>query len=115
MSLRDPWIRAATVVGVTDGDTVRLHVDLGYRVWHDTRIRLTGIDAPERGEDGWGTAREMLGRLLPPGLLVTVRTTGPDKYGDRWRGDVILADGTSAAGYMLASGLADPSDGGTRA
>lgn len=114
MSLRDPWIRGATVVGVTDGDSCRLHVDLGYSVWHDTRIRLLGIDAPERGEDGWGTARELLGRLLPPGLAVTVQTIGPDKYGGRWLGDVILADGSSVAQTMLASGLVVPYDGGAR-
>lgn len=114
MSLRDPWIRAGTVTGVTDGDSCKVLVDLGYRVLHQTTVRLLGIDAPERGEDGWGTAREYLGRLLPPGLAVTVRTIGPDKYGGRWLGDVILADGSSVAALMLASGLAVPYDGGAR-
>lgn len=114
MTVRDPWIRAGTVVGVTDGDSCRVQLDLGFRVWHDTRIRLLGIDAPERGEPGWSTARELLGQLLPPGLMVTVRTTGPDKYGDRWLGDVVLADGSSVAALMLASGLAVPYDGGAR-
>jgi len=112
--MRDPWIRGATVVGVIDGDSVKVNVDLGYRVWHSTTIRLAGIDAPERGEDGWATAREYLGRYLPPGLLVTVKTTGPDKYSGRFVGDVILADGSSVCALMLTSGLAVPYDGGAR-
>ena len=114
MTVRDPWIRAGIVTAVTDGDSCKVTLDLGFRVWHDTRIRLLGVDAPERGEVGWGEARAYLGSLLPPGLAVTVRTQGPDKYGDRWLGDVILADGTSVAVAMLAAGHAVPYDGGAR-
>ena len=112
--MADPWIRNGTVTAVGDGDSCKVLVDLGYRVLHQTTIRLLGIDAPERGEPGWAEARDCLGRLLPLGLLVTVHTTGPDKYGGRWLGDVILADGTSVAQAMLASGLAVPYDGGAR-
>ena len=114
MSVRDPWIRNGLVTAVTDGDSCKVNLDLGFRVWHDTRVRILGINAPERGEPGWGEARAYLGWLLPPGLAVTVQTTGPDKYGDRWDGAVILADGRSVADLMLAAGLVVPYDGGAR-
>lgn len=42
----------AEVERVIDGDTVRLKVDLGFRLTYTDNFRLIGIDAPEmRGED----------------------------------------------------------------
>jgi micrococcal nuclease len=33
---------------VVDGDTVDVHIDLGFGVWmHNQRVRLAGIDCPE--------------------------------------------------------------------
>jgi len=37
----------ATVLGVVDGDTVDLMVDLGFSVHHKIRVRLYGINTPE--------------------------------------------------------------------
>ena len=37
----------ATVIGVVDGDTVDLMVDLGFSVHHKIRVRLYGINTPE--------------------------------------------------------------------
>lgn len=37
----------ATVLGVVDGDTVDLMVDLGFQVHHKIRVRLYGINTPE--------------------------------------------------------------------
>ena len=37
-----------TVDRVIDGDTVDVHIDLGFGVWlHKERIRMLGIDTPE--------------------------------------------------------------------
>lgn len=110
----DPWIRNARVEGVTDGDSIVCMVDLGYRVWHRTKVRLLGIDAPERGEVGWSEARAHLGLLAPPLAAVTVTTVGPDKYGDRWDGWVTLADGTDLSQAQIDGGFAVPYDGGAR-
>lgn len=37
----------ATVLGVVDGDTVDLMVDLGFKVHHKIRVRLYGVNTPE--------------------------------------------------------------------
>lgn len=38
----------AKVVNVVDGDTMDLVVDLGFRISHKVRVRLLGIDTPEK-------------------------------------------------------------------
>jgi endonuclease YncB( thermonuclease family) len=72
------------VVSVTDGDTVRiLSTD---KTEH--RVRLTGIDAPERGQ-AFGTAsRDHLSSLIA-GKTVVVESSKTDRYG-RILGKIIL-------------------------
>lgn len=36
-----------TIVNIVDGDTMDVRIDLGFRVYHQVRIRLNGVDAPE--------------------------------------------------------------------
>lgn len=51
----------ATIVRVIDGDTVVANIDLGFRTWlHDERLRLYGIDAPERGSEQFDAATKAL-------------------------------------------------------
>jgi len=110
----DPWIRNGTVVRVIDGDSCVISVDLGFRVWHQTHVRLLGIDAPERGEEGWALSRDNLVELLLIDPRVVLTTRGPDKYGDRWLGSVQLLDGRDAATEQLRAGFAVPYTGGRR-
>ena len=44
--------RSCTWLHVADGDTLRVQGSTLITV--EDRVRLLGIDAPERGEDGWG-------------------------------------------------------------
>ena len=37
-------------MGAVDGDTVDVVVDLGFRTFRKTRVRLLLVDTPERGE-----------------------------------------------------------------
>ena len=72
------------VVKVTDGDTVTVLDE--NRVQH--KIRLSGIDAPEKNQAfGW-RSKHTLG-LLVFGRQVQVQTVKKDKYG-RWVGKVLL-------------------------
>lgn len=46
------WTYRARVIRVIDGDTLDLEVDLGFRVYHQVRVRLADVDAPEpRGDE----------------------------------------------------------------
>jgi micrococcal nuclease len=70
----------ARVIAVNDGDTVTIRMNNGKY-----RARLIGLDAPEMGQESWGSeAREHLRKLLKDSRwLVSVETdiTQYDKYG----------------------------------
>lgn len=109
----DYWYKAI-VVGVYDGDTLTLDLDLGFDIWHrNMRVRLLGIDTPElRGvERAEGLrVRDHVRELLPAGTRVVVQSfkdrTG--KYGrylvtlhfETDRGEISLNK------YLLENGMA---------
>jgi micrococcal nuclease len=87
------------VVGVIDGDTID--------VMHDgrsERIRLHGIDAPERSQ-AFGRHSKHAASELSFGKDVTVLEHGRDKYG-RTLGEVILPDDRSLNQEMVRNGHA---------
>lgn len=87
------------VVSVTDGDTVRV-LDAA-NVQH--KVRLDGIDAPERGQPFGTVARDRLAALVM-GKAVTVHAHGQDKYG-RTLGRIEV-DGQDVNHRMVADGMA---------
>jgi endonuclease YncB( thermonuclease family) len=87
------------VVKVVDGDTITV-LDESH-VQH--KIRLSGIDAPEKKQAfGW-RSKHTLG-LLVFGRQVLVQTTKKDKYG-RWVGKVLL-DNSDVNLAQLEAGMA---------
>ena len=40
----------ATVTSVIDGDTIEVAIDLGFHVTIHERVRIYGVDTPERGQ-----------------------------------------------------------------
>ena len=54
----------AIVTNVVDGDTVDVNVDLGFKVYSKQRIRLAGIDTPERGQPGYQEAKDRVTELV---------------------------------------------------
>jgi endonuclease YncB( thermonuclease family) len=87
------------VVGVTDGDTIK--------VMHDgkaEKIRLHGIDCPEKTQP-FGTKAKQFTSAMVFGKDVTIHLTDTDKYG-RTVGDVILPDGRVLNRELIAAGLA---------
>jgi micrococcal nuclease len=109
----------AEIIRVVDGDTVdiRAHVWLDHQV--TARVRLRGIDAPER--DGRcpdesrraAEAAEALARVLEERPLF-LSDLGRDKFGGRVLGRIVLASGRDAGEVMIASGHARPYTGGRR-
>jgi micrococcal nuclease len=87
------------VVHVVDGDTIEI---LEGRT--KTRVRLFGIDAPERGQDFSVRSKEFLATLVA-GKQVRVM----QKSTDRWKravGDVYLSDGVHVNARMVEEGWA---------
>ncbi len=85
-------------VGVADGDTISVMRD-GRAV----KVRLEGIDCPERGQDFSSTAKTYTSALVY-GKTVEMRVTGTDKYGRVLA--VVYADGTNVNLSLVQAGLA---------
>lgn len=88
------------VVGVSDGDTVKL-LDDGLR---SHTIRLMGIDAPEKSQSYGQRARQSLAQQLDQ-QRVSVVWRKKDRYG-RTVGKVLASDGQDVGLAQIASGMA---------
>lgn len=107
----DKYIRKARLVRVIDGDTVDAIVDLGFRMYHRTRFRLKGINAPEmRGPErvNGELSKKHLAKLLEGHAYFLVKSTKPGKYGGRWIGEIHTPDGVDVQRRMMLDGFAEP-------
>jgi micrococcal nuclease len=82
--------RVKKLVGVVDGDTIDVDIDLGFNVSYSQRVRLAGIDTPEsrtkdRFEKTLGLeAKEYVKSKLKDATDIVIKTELPDsseKYG----------------------------------
>ena len=87
------------VVGVTDGDTIKV-----MRSGKAEKIRLAGIDCPER-KQAFGTRAKQFTSDMAFGKVVTVKVETVDQYG-RTVGEVILPDGRSLNHELVKAGFA---------
>ena len=87
------------VVAVKDGDTLEI-MKKGVAV----RVRLYGIDCPERGQ-AFGQMAKQFASDLAFGKTVKVIEKDRDRYG-RMVGEVILEDGRSLNRELVRAGLA---------
>lgn len=86
-----------SVVSVLDGDTIEvLHNQ------HPERIRLSGIDCPEKGQ-AFGKRAKQAASELVYGKEVTLQTHGQDKY-HRTLADVFLRNGTHVNHELVKDG-----------
>ena len=85
-------------VYVVDGDTVDVLVDMGYRNYHYTPIRIANVDTPEiRGVKKEEKARGMEARAIVEKMIlnqpVLIDTTKQKQSFTRWEGDVYFLEG----------------------
>jgi len=86
------------VLGITDGDTIDTTAG---------KVRLIGIDTPERGAWGYADAGAELGAFLSAGPVTLVAVPGhddTDRYGRLLR--YVRVDGRDAGEHMLQTGWA---------
>ncbi len=113
----------ASVIRVTDGDTVETLLDIGWGIIlrprgksdgpDDARggpgtIRVVGrggvkYDAPERGTEHGRQARAVIAGIVAPGAELAVTSYGLDDFG-RTLGAVTLPDGQDWAAFMTTLG-----------
>jgi len=106
---------------VVDGDTIDISIDLGFNLTKKERVRLAGIDTPEKRtknekekEMGY-QATEFLEMHLMEATKLTVRTEKEGKFG-RMLGWLYKTDEdtTSINQIMIDKGYAWAYDGGTK-
>jgi endonuclease YncB( thermonuclease family) len=86
-------------VGVTDGDTLAV-----LRDGRAVKVRLAGIDAPEKAQPFGQRAKQALDAMVY-GQAVTVDPRDTDRYG-RTVADVRAADGRHVNAELVAAGMA---------
>lgn len=91
---------SCVIATVVDGDT--------FRCRGGTRVRLIGIDAPERSQgDAYHDSREALARIAGPGDTVRLeRDAAPrDRFGRElawvWRDTTLVSEAMVAQGYAM--------------
>lgn len=114
--MKTPWtFSRCEVIKVTDGDSVQLHIDTGFNHAATIKVRLLGVDCPERtNPEGWRIAREFAIRWLVETYPVTLECYGPDKYGGRWLGIIRNNMGESLSDALINSGFGVVYNGGKK-
>jgi len=104
----------AKVQNVVDGDTIDISIDLGFDIWHNIRVRLTGIDTPEKWYDYGKVVKKYVMAKLE-NQEVTIATEKADKYG-RYLVDVYLKDELETFNmHLVKVGMAKQYGGASRA
>lgn len=110
----------ATAINVVDGDTLDVIIDLGLTITIKQRVRLYGIDTPERGHPGADAAAVTLREYVLPvdpatmtrrPVPLIIHTVKPhDKYG-RWLATIETPTCPDVAQAMIDAGLGVPYHG----
>ena len=91
----------AKVVNVHDGDTVRLAIDLGFRLTVEADIRILELWSPELDTPEGKEAQKYLESLIPPGTEVFVNTYKKKSF-DRWLGYIFPIEASGLAGVSIS-------------
>ncbi|MGE4529243.1 MAG: thermonuclease family protein [Rhodospirillaceae bacterium] len=112
----------AQVVRVIDGDTVEVLAKPWLGMTITTRVRVAGIDTPEKGSRAKCPAEAALAErasaaaraALPAGAQVRISGIAEDKYGGRVVARIADPQGRDVGQALIAAGLARPYDGGRK-
>ena len=87
-----------------DGDTLLANIDCGFGIWTRQRLRLRGIDAPERNTITGQRAKRRVEEELTSCAFVIIKTYKSDKY-DRYLADIFFKKGETDAQRIADEGL----------
>ncbi|WJZ48667.1 endonuclease [Staphylococcus phage SAC] len=74
------YLFKAHVDKVVDGDTIHVTIDHGMRTYSEQRIRLLGVDTPEKKQNNYQEAKEFTTTMLE-GKDVLIQTYKDDSFG----------------------------------
>ena len=119
--------RVVKIDRVLDGDTIAVTIDLGFELYKKERVRIAGVDTPEKrtrnleekalGLDATNWLKDKLEGAISGDDDLVIRTElvgGTGKYG-RLLGWCYIGDSTvSLNEQMIEEGYAHAYDGGTK-
>jgi hypothetical protein len=112
MTTPAPYTYWATIDAVHDGDTIFASLDMGRHIWTlNAKHRLNACNARELDDPGGPEAWYNLAALLPVGLVVTLKSLKPYKYGDEYMADITLPDGRDLVSLLIAEHWLAPWNG----
>ena len=119
--------RVVSIDRVVDGDTIDVTIDLGFDLYKSERVRVAGIDTPEKrtrdleekalGIDATNYLKKKLEETIEGEEELTIRTElkgGMGKYGRLLGWLYIGEDTVSVNETMITEGYAWAYDGGTK-
>ena len=119
--------RVVSIDRVVDGDTIDVTIDLGFDLYKSERVRVAGIDTPEKrtrdleekalGIDATNYLKKKLEDTIAGDEELTIRTElkgGMGKYGRLLGWLYIGEDTVSLNEQMITEGYAWEYDGGTK-
>ena len=119
--------RVVSIDKVVDGDTIDVTIDLGFDLYKKERVRIAGIDTPEKrtrdleekalGIDATNWMKATLEDTINGEHELTIRTElqgGMGKYGRLLGWLYVGDDNVSLNEQMIGEGYAWPYDGGTK-
>jgi len=71
----------ARVLAIIDGDTLKLDIDVGFRMHYQAKCRLARVNAPEMLEFGGVQAKTFVEAQLAGVVSLVVTSRRLDKYG----------------------------------
>ncbi|MEP4203737.1 MAG: thermonuclease family protein [Parvibaculum sp.] len=108
------YLYAAKVTRIIDGDTIVADIDLGFDVWrHDERLRLAGVQTPEKNEPGFSESSNALADRIA-GRSVYICTVKAKRSDNEVRGGfgrylaTIHYEGVNINDWLLLQGYAIP-------
>jgi micrococcal nuclease len=101
-----------TVISVVDGDTFDIMIDLGFEVLQKFRVRLDGIDTPEKNTEEGKAAKQFVKDLIE-NKYVLVTDVGNEKYG-RARAKINLETGEDLTEYLIERNIGIEYHGGKK-
>lgn len=106
------YIYKGLVLGVYDGDTITVEVDLGFNVKITEKFRLLYINAPEmRGEEkteGTISRDRLREKILGKEIIIKTAKDKKEKYG-RYLAEIFLGE-ESINNWLIVEGLAERKD-----
>ena len=119
--------RVTKIVKVLDGDTIDVLIDLGFDLYKKERVRIAGVDTPEKrtrdleekalGLDATAWMKDKLTETIKGDEELIIRTElkgGTGKYGRLLGWLYVGEDDVSLNEKMITEGYAWAYDGGTK-